>query len=65
MQTQLHDDCMIGSQLGLELGPNCMIDHLEGICLIARDRDKWKELTEIIQEAGEASMSADTEARLQ
>ena len=31
----------------------------------AQYRDKWKELTEIIQEAEEASMSGDTEARLQ
>ena len=40
------------------------LEHLEGICLVAQDRDKWRELIEISQEAGEASMSEDTEARL-
>ena len=39
-------------------------EHLESIGLIAQDRDKWKKLIELIQEAGEASMSEDTEAEL-
>ena len=39
-------------------------EDLERIRLIAQDRDKWKKLIMIIEEAGEASMSEDTEAEL-
>ena len=39
-------------------------EHLENIRLIAQDREKWKNLIGIIEEAGEASMSKDTEVQL-
>ena len=39
-------------------------EDLENMRLIAQDREKWKNLIGIIEEAGEASMSDDNEAAL-
>ena len=41
------------------------LEHLEVICLMAQDRAKCRELTRSIQEAGESSISENTEASLQ